>query len=786
MFPDDQNPLPELEHDSPNGSVSFDQLNDDISMSSDESGENQDTFSGSNPIDKIFAEEGLGKLLHEYTDNTYGEFVFDILKLYRDFNISKACLERVVQLFKKHLPGESLAPSSLYKFMTLFDRLNVSTQKPEQKHFCSECHTPIQDVNEKKCPRCDSVKIAHLVSNDVGKTIKKLFELRGLAKAIDFYKLECENKIDNGLFVDVVSGNLCKNIEAKAKYDIQLIMNTDGFPAGNSSVKQVWPLFLSIANVHPRFRKEFLIIARIWFSQHKPSMTDFLDDWVENMVQLKNEGVEWTCFETNEVFRSKISVVAAVTDSHARAPIQNISLYNGEYGCSFCELKGELVGKAKRIYPFSIAESRTQSRMIQQALDLQKIQDEQDEALRKRKRGDPVIKKVDRVVGVKGPSSLCLLPDFDVVDSFSPDYLHSLLLGVVKRHLLMITNSKNKKEDYYIGGVINQISNKLESIKPPSFVNRLPRSLKTVKNWKASEFLNWLLYYSLPCLKNAFKKSIYLEHWCLLVEGIFILCKEEITRDEIVRANTLLRTFCLNETSLYGRMEETFNLHLLMHFANSVANLGPLWATSTFLFENANGMLKRKIHGRNSNVAMELTNTFKMIESLNFIGSALKRNMYQESSNRVMFLGKGKEELVSELLSTDSDLREINCDAASVKHFYRARYKGITYTSERYMRASKTCSHFVEYTNKDNGKSGFGKIIYFAIIAESKFVIAKKVEVFDTNDFLNKEYNFKVAHIKRFTVTEEQLCFKVESITKPLFCVSNYLCTVPNLIEINL
>ena len=39
------------------------------------------------------------------------------------------------------------------------------------------------------------------------------------------------------------------------------------------------------------------------------------------------------------------------------------------------------------------------------------------------------------------------------------------------------------------------------------------------------------------------------------------------------------------------------NVHQLLHLADCVRNLGPLWSYSCFMFESLNGKLKRHCHG---------------------------------------------------------------------------------------------------------------------------------------------------------------------------------------------
>ena len=41
----------------------------------------------------------------------------------------------------------------------------------------------------------------------------------------------------------------------------------------------------------------------------------------------------------------------------------------------------------------------------------------------------------------------------------------------------------------------------------------------------------------------------------------------------------------------------TINMHNLLHVHRSVLQLGPLWANSSFEFEDANGDLKALFHG---------------------------------------------------------------------------------------------------------------------------------------------------------------------------------------------
>ncbi|KAG0417140.1 hypothetical protein HPB47_005858 [Ixodes persulcatus] len=124
-------------------------------------------------------------------------------------------------------------------------------------------------------------------------------------------------------------------------------------------------------------------------------------------------------------------------------------------------------------------------------------------------------------------------------------------------------------------------------IRPPHCITRLPRSLCERSYWKANEWRNWLLYYSVPCLENLLPHR-YWKHWCLLAEAIWILLSTRISQEMISHAESLLKRFVDQVLRLYNTKMMTFNMHQLLHLAKSVRDLGPLWAHSAFVFETGN------------------------------------------------------------------------------------------------------------------------------------------------------------------------------------------------------
>jgi len=91
------------------------------------------------------------------------------------------------------------------------------------------------------------------------------------------------------------------------------------------------------------------------------------------------------------------------------------------------------------------------------------------------------------VNAVKGPILLTTLQCFDMAESFVPDYLHSVLLGVVRQIIGLWFDSKVPEVNVKSPNVLKEIDRRLKSVRPPSEITRLPRSVIERKNWKRSQ-----------------------------------------------------------------------------------------------------------------------------------------------------------------------------------------------------------------------------------------------------------------------------------------------------------
>ncbi|CAN7945486.1 unnamed protein product, partial [Ixodes hexagonus] len=272
---------------------------------------------------------------------------------------------------------------------------------------------------------------------------------------------------------------------------------------------------------------------------------------------------------------STVYCVCCSADSPARALMQNMVQYNGYFGCGWCLHPGKAVeGTVK--YPVGSAS----------------VPDRTKEGVERNMA--EAFETGMHVQGVKGPSALINMAGFDIVWSFTPDYMHCVLLGVTRQFLELWLS--NVGAAYYIGSpqLLKGIDERLCHIKPPQCMARLPRSVLLRKFWKATEWQQWLLYFSLVCVEGVLP-GCYLTHFSLLVRGIFLLLQDEVSSADIADSTDCLVHFVVGVQFLYSEKEMTSNVHQLLHLAKSVMLQGPLWAHSCFGFEASMGKLKNLV-----------------------------------------------------------------------------------------------------------------------------------------------------------------------------------------------
>lgn len=621
--------------------------------------------------------------LYKNSTISMNDAVIKIMDLWIDQKLSKTYLEKHLEMMQEILPKGNSLPKTKYKLFK-YIKSQVPTVPIINHYFCEDCLIYLS-TNYQCCSQCGGANISHFYELDFMEQIKQLFEKQNLSKKLQLVP-------ENEEFIqDLTDGCEYKRVNNRAEkgpFDLTLIFYTDGLSLVKSAASHCWPLMFVIAELPPSIRYSYIVTFGLWCSNKlKPPMNLFLQPFCTKVQECFNVGVEWVDSLSGEKHTSKIIVPLFIADAPARAQIQNILNFNGKYGCNICEIKTtrcKRTGgkKTVRVYPYKRQlYLRTKYRM--------KIQAEEC--------------NVELMRGVKGHTIISILPKIDISKCIIPEYMHSVLLGVVKQFINIWVN---KNGPWKLTKHMKEINNYIKRIKPLKQFKRNPRALNNFQNFKATEFYNFLLFYSIPLLSN-YLPQIYLEHWMLLVVSIYNLLKEKINIvSDLEVSEQLLSEFVSNIKVLYGEQELSYNIHQLLHLCLSVKRWGPLWANSAFMFENQNGLLAKSVHGKH-NLGKELLNNLQIIQATRVL-KCLSQNLNIVQKDNILMLGKN---ILYRLNDVEKSIfLAQNIDVERVKFFLRAEINNLLFTSSLYKDVK-----FNNYTVMINshGYQYYGSIKFF-------------------------------------------------------------------------
>ena len=411
-------------------------------------------------------------------------------------------------------------------------------------------------------------------------------------------------------------------------------------------------------------------------------------------------------------------------DAPAKCLFQSFVQFNGGYGCPYCLHPGKTVKTSERghtqTYPYNKENLRTghfEERTHDQTQKFAKLAME-----------SAIHTGIETPVkGVRGLSWFLHVPGFDIIRGTAIDYMHGTLLGVVKMLVKLWLDKQHHQEPWYIGKSSKELDKRYLSIKPPSCISRLPRSI--VGNFghlKASELRSFLLFYSLPCLYGILPDS-YFQHYLLLVEAIYILLKHSIALSELVKASKLLKHFCLRIEEMYGCRYETYNAHGLLHLVDRVKDLGPLWTNSCFCFEDFNGELRHLFHGTQQvemQIVLSVCIQQKIPELVPLLTSCPGAQEFYESLTSKGRLSHKKEVVCENIFINGAVIRHtitsqhkqlIEIEIGEVKEvfmFKRVTINGTIFHCKEYKPGMRRNNCTIQYKSADH-ENKYGQILYF-------------------------------------------------------------------------
>lgn len=342
---------------------------------------------------------------------------------------------------------------------------------------------------------------------------------------------------------------------------LTITLSTDGIPICKSSNVTLWPILFRIdqaMHVGP-------FPCAIFCGASKPStIYQFMKDLVDELriVTTKTFDVNGKCF--------KVKISCFVADRPARSFVKCIKGHGAYHSCERCEDEGEYLFN-RIVYSKQSGVGRT---------------------------NDSFKDKRDADHHLPNLISPLTQININMISQFSLDYMHLVLLGVVKKLLLMWTSGPLKCR--LPQREVQKISVHLEDCAKmfPREISRKPRSLKELCRFKATEFRHFLLYTG-PCvLKNVLDKLKF-KHFLLLHSAMKILLSNRASDPLLNKgANILLHKFVEMGSEIYGQQFVIFNVHGLLHLSDDALNFGNLENVSAFPFENYLYKLKRLVRGK--------------------------------------------------------------------------------------------------------------------------------------------------------------------------------------------
>ena len=172
-----------------------------------------------------------------------------------------------------------------------------------------------------------------------------------------------------------------------------------------------------------------------------------------------------------KTYKVMVNIRLVAVDAVMKAPLLNQIQFNGAYGCNDCYIRGCSHPSGKPwLYVFekTPSELRTNKKRIE---DLSAHPTAQNPKF-----------------GLKGPS--CLEEVVSIPEDVVIDYMHQVLLGVVRKCVYNIVKQKS------FSHIHSQLASKrlLHCRLPIQDYNRQLRGIDSVKLWKASELKLFLLY----------------------------------------------------------------------------------------------------------------------------------------------------------------------------------------------------------------------------------------------------------------------------------------------------
>ena len=472
----------------------------------------------------------------------------------------------------------------------------------------------------------------------------------------------------------------------------------------------------------------------------KPEFEVFLKPIVNEMKNLEL-GMAFDVYYNGLKKILKFFLIIGVFDKPARSSFLNIISYNGYYGCLKCIQPG--ITK-NHVYYFEFCDDNPSGPLRNKYKYFEDCE--------------------NKSFGVKGKIELSDLRFFSPLHNTNINYMHSVLEGVVKRFFRYWFDENGEQS---LKAFTIEIDKRLLSIKPPSFIPITPRSIDQRAKWRANEYLNFLLFYSLPVFFGIMESRYYLNLMKLVV-GMECLLDKRIKRANLEIVQEILVSFVKEAQQLYSSEIMLSGMHEILHLVDCTLTFGPLNCTNSFQFEELNRKIISLIFGKDL-MGDEFLKLFSILQALtyysflnenpvlkeyfkehNIIKSCNKKRLNEAQNGVFSPLG----EISTASLEVNNQVLNVYPNAAlPLKTCNRISFNGIIYTNVKSQ--TKRCDYCAKTLEP---QENYGLIEIFVFNEVEVYVILQKITkyfspFFDPIHRELKSKNFICSLTKRVFIT---------------------------------
>lgn len=371
---------------------------------------------------------------------TVNELMAMVYSFHVRHNLTMVALEDLAELFNRVLEKKVLPVSK----RTFIKKFNSNQESSQVVHFvCNNCNKYLgkqEDFRNSKsvlCSNCEKVvNITTKYDNNFFLTFPVENQLLNILDICikNEHMMSTRDAESDGMIDDVHSSELLKKLNEQIvglnREYITLTLSTDGACVFKSSKnKSLWPLqfFVNEIKKEHRFKRQNIMLAAISCSK-TPDMSTFMRVFIEEINSINNKG--GLQLQINGGIRKLLVIPTNLTtDSIAKCYVASKTQHNSHFGCPYCLHPGTILENSTQIKYCTEhnAMNRTHASTKANMIEASNI-------------GKPV-------QGYKGISPmLALKTPFDITWQISIDKMHSIDLGVVKKHINLFLDKQNRNK----------------------------------------------------------------------------------------------------------------------------------------------------------------------------------------------------------------------------------------------------------------------------------------------------------------------------------------------------